>query len=125
VLTSSAGCPTGPGSISGRCEPFVAPGAVTCTVEGESQWDSCSIFVGAGPQSGKYDVCFCGVMPTGLLNGDKKASPPTKGLWGDHSHDLYRDNLSRCSGLRPVAPGPPSGSCGAKYSQAEYCAFKA
>jgi hypothetical protein len=120
VLYSSASCPhhKGAGAVPGRCEPFVAPGAVTCTVEGESQWDSCSIFVGTGPKSGKNDVCFCGVMPTGLL-GTKK------GLWGDHEADLYATNIASCTGLKPVAPGPPSGSCGAKYTQAEYCAFKA
>jgi hypothetical protein len=115
-------CPVAATHPKGACLPAVAAGGAECTIEPESAYDDCSIFVAAGKASGKADMCFCGVMPFSLLS--KK-----NGLWQDHEVKLYASHLSACvqgGGLRSVAPGslPAQGSCSKAYSTADYCSFK-
>ena len=119
VLEPSSHCPhhTSGGQLKGQCDPHVASGAVSCTIQPESpQSDGYSIFVGQRAH-GKYDMCFNGVMPTSLLSGKD-------GLWGDHSCELYASNLAKCGGLKAMTPTPPSSKCSTKYTDADFCSFK-
>lgn len=116
VRVRASPCPTTATGPAGSCVPSVKASDPVCTIEGESAYDDCSIFVGDGKGTGRLDMCFCHAIPKDVV---------LKRLWGDHDSELYASRLDACKGLSSSTPGalPPQNVCNKAYSLDDTCNF--